>query len=78
MTPLSDIYAIAHNELLTFEVLKAIYTSGYTRIPVYQATPATACTREHASAHGRADPPPSARRTRASGSSASSSPRISS
>ena len=36
MTPLSDIFSISITDVLHFDRLKAIYQSGYTRIPVYQ------------------------------------------
>ena len=35
MTPLKDVFAISVTDNLDFDDLKAIYVSGYTRIPVY-------------------------------------------
>ena len=35
MTPLKDVFMISVTDNLDFDDLKAIYTSGYTRIPVY-------------------------------------------
>ena len=35
MTPLQDVFMISVTDNLDFDHLKAIYTSGYTRIPVY-------------------------------------------
>ena len=35
MTPLKDVFAISVTDNLDFDNLKAIYVSGYTRIPVY-------------------------------------------
>jgi metal transporter CNNM len=36
MTPIADVFMISVTDVLDFDNLKAIYTSGYTRIPVYQ------------------------------------------
>ena len=35
MTPIKDVFMISVTDVLDFDRLKAIYTSGYTRIPVY-------------------------------------------